>query len=1103
MIRGSFLAGADQRQRFRSEAEAVARLQHPNIVQIYEVGDVQVADGPAVPFMALEFVDGTNLEHHLQGQPLSPAVAAGLVADLSRAMAFAHDRQVIHRDLKPANVLLAKRETGSQTHVTGDTIGRRRSSQSLFLPKITDFGLAKQIDTATSQTKAGEIMGTPSYMAPEQAEAKPDKRYPSATDLADELDRFLAGEPIRARPIGAAEKTWKWAKRRPAAAALIVVSGLALIAMIAGGVWFNNAVRQERDTALAAEADAKAAKALAEEKARESQQSLDQLSLANGVRVADGGDLFAGLSWFTRPLDPSVVYRTHEQINRDRIVDYLAYTPRPTLRHILWHGGAINGAGFSPDGTLIVTASGDQTAQVWDAETGKAFGPPLKHTGRVYQATFSPDGRLVLTISADKTARLWDARTGAPRSPPMTHPAEVVLGEFSPDGRLVLTAARGGKQVYLWDAATGKAAGAPLVNTDEVSFATFGPDGRTVVVTTGNERAKTGGVQFWDVASRAAARPSVSLTAPALHAAVTRDGSRVAVVYGNKARLWSFVQPNEQPIELTLENGKQVMFTPDGRRLVTFAEFRQLFVWDAATGKQVGQTIESRDQFHAFDISPDGRYIATGNDDKTMRVWRLETGKPVTPPLWQRNYINSVAFAPDCRRILAAGDDNTARVWDLACDQPAPAVANHRAWIFNLAFSPDGRRIVTASGDKTVGVWDAVTARPLHPPLTHPDLVKEAWFSPDGKRIVSACRDGIVRLWDSGTYSLLREFKGHGKIVTAVRISPNGETIYSVSLDGTVRIWDVASGNCRQVLKCEGPQRDGDLSPDGRLLFTGGDDGSARLWDTATGELVCPPLRGHTDMIAAGTFSRDGRLLATTSMDYSTLLWDTATGKPPCPPLRHDGAMMRLSFSRDGRLLATTSEDNTARLWDVATGRAVTPPLQHDGWALDAAFSSTGDRLLTTGRKHVARLWNTATGQPISPFIEHPSGRIVQGAFSADGRRLIVTGSDGGLFIWPIPADDRSTEDLIRLVEVYHGFRLDRFGGFSAIPHDEFRALWRTMSDRYPTDFAVSAASRAAWHRRESNAAAHEGNIPAAAIHFLYGHAEWVRTAAQLAAIRR
>ena len=152
---------------------------------------------------------------------------------------------------------------------------------------------------------------------------------------------------------------------------------------------------------------------MAEEKALESQKSLDQLALANGVRIADGGDLFAGLSWFTRPIDPAVVYRTHERINRDRIIYYLAYSSRPTLRHAFWHKDAVANAAFSPDGTLVVTASFDKTAKVWDAETGAALGLPMRHAGRVSQAIFSPDSRFVLTLSTDKNG----ATLGGPHRP--------------------------------------------------------------------------------------------------------------------------------------------------------------------------------------------------------------------------------------------------------------------------------------------------------------------------------------------------------------------------------------------------------------------------------------------------------------------------------------------------------------------------------------------------------------------------------------------------------------------------------------------------------------------------------------------------------------
>jgi serine/threonine-protein kinase len=286
MILAGGHAGAQERARFRVEAEAAARLQHPNIVQIHEVGE---ADG--LPYCALEFVEGGSLADRLGGGPLPPREAARLVEALARAMQLAHSRNVVHRDLKPANVLLAPDGT----------------------PKITDFGLARQLDSDAGQTQTGVLLGTPSYMAPEQASGQaraagpaadiyalgavlyeclagrppfrgatvaetleqvrhrepappralrpavprdldtvclkclrkePERRYASAEALAEDLRRWRAGEPVAARPVGRAERAAKWVRRNPVGAGLVA----ALVLLVAGGAgwaWWAQRQRQE------------------------------------------------------------------------------------------------------------------------------------------------------------------------------------------------------------------------------------------------------------------------------------------------------------------------------------------------------------------------------------------------------------------------------------------------------------------------------------------------------------------------------------------------------------------------------------------------------------------------------------------------------------------------------------------------------------------------------------------------------------------------------------------------------------------------------------------------------------------------------------------
>ncbi|HEY6722608.1 MAG TPA: protein kinase [Polyangiaceae bacterium] len=293
-------AQGEERERFASEGEAVARFQHPNIVQIYEVGE---AEGR--PYFSLEYVEGGSLEDKFGGKPMAWKPAAELLVILSHAMQAAHARGIVHRDLKPANILLSKDGT----------------------PKVTDFGIAKRLD-AIKQTQTGKILGTPCYMAPEQAlgrsdqvgpatdiyalgailydaltgrppfeadntldtlmqavvrepipprelqpkiprdldviclkclEKKPEKRYASAQELADDLERLLRNEPILARPIGTLERCERWARRHPAWAMLMGVSGLALLGLAATGAWFTHELQQELRATEAARQDATAA----------------------------------------------------------------------------------------------------------------------------------------------------------------------------------------------------------------------------------------------------------------------------------------------------------------------------------------------------------------------------------------------------------------------------------------------------------------------------------------------------------------------------------------------------------------------------------------------------------------------------------------------------------------------------------------------------------------------------------------------------------------------------------------------------------------------------------------------------------------------------
>jgi eukaryotic-like serine/threonine-protein kinase len=477
------LAGGHAREadlaRFRTEGEAIARLQHPNNVQVYEVGDYE-----GKPFFSLEFCPGGNLDRKLNGTPLPALEAARLVETLAGAMHAAHGRNVIHHDLKPANVLLAEDGT----------------------PKVTDFGLAKKVESGSGLTQPGAVMGTPSYMAPEQAQGRkaigpaadvyalgailyecltgrppfrgstpldtivqvvadepvrvrqlqpscprdletichkclqkePDRRYASAVELAEDLRRYQAGEPIVARPVGTVERGVKWVRRNPVVASLAAAVLLVLVAGIVVSSYFVYTASEEAE-----EASRQAAAAKMQARRAEDARHAIQIDLALRARAERDYARVAALLNEMRP-------EYHDAWETRYIRNlWLKEAPFP-LRTFIGHTGAILSVAFSPNSKCVLTVSADRTARLWDTETGQVKAV-LK--GASEAVAFSPDGKRVLTGSEDHTARLWDVETGQEKLALVGHTGIVYSVAFSPDGNRVLTGSHD-STARMWDAPT-------------------------------------------------------------------------------------------------------------------------------------------------------------------------------------------------------------------------------------------------------------------------------------------------------------------------------------------------------------------------------------------------------------------------------------------------------------------------------------------------------------------------------------------------------------------------------------------------------------------------------------------------------------------------
>jgi eukaryotic-like serine/threonine-protein kinase len=1025
MILDGAHAAPRELDRFRREAEAIARLQHPNIVQIFDFGEHE-----GRPYLALEFVEGGSLARQIDGSAQSARRSAEVVKDLARTIHEAHQAGIVHRDLKPANVLLT--ESG--------------------VPKITDFGIAKRLDGEVAfPTLSEQFLGTPSYMAPEQAvrerspsarqdekagaraggssavdiyglgailyemvtgrppfraespletvlkvlhedpvaptrlkpsvprdleticlkclEKLPHRRYSSALELAEDLERFLDFEPVKARPVSAPERAWRWCRRKSSLALAMGLAAIAIAAVI--GLSISLAVYQYQAASRLGEALHEV-----QSRSRQVDQQSSNLAYEHGQALCEQGDVAQGVLWLVRGLKSARLAQDAD-LERAFRLNLPAWSLRlHPLRARAEHPGMIHAAVYSPDGRTIAIAGDDNTLQIRDSATGEAIGEPFPHPSKIGAVAFSPDGRTLLTGSDDFVARLWDVKSGTRVGPEFRH-ADVVLGvAFSPDGRTVLTGSVD-KTARLWDVDDGRPIGEPMRHDDLITCAAFGPDGRTVL---------TGG---WD----------------------------------RTARLWDATTgaPIGQPL-VHKDWVSSVAYSPDGKTILTGCYDRAARLWDAGSGRPIGGPLRHQHCVRSVAFAPGGKRLITGSFDGTARIWDAESGNPIGPPIRHQHVVEAVSFSPDGRHVLTAGRDKMALISEVA--RSSVLSFSHEGFIRAVLFSPDGRTILSASQDHSARLWNATTGEPIGAPMIHGHAVEVIAFSPDGRTVLTGSYDASARLWDAATGEPKGPALRHERGIKAVAFSPNGDTVLTASDDRTARLWDAATGEPK------GPPLTHDLevkaaafSPDGRLVVTGSDDKTARLWNAGDGKPIGLPLR-HGGKVMAVAFSPDGRILLTGSDDMKARLWDTATGKLRVNPLPHDGPVSVAAFSPDGRTIITGGWDRMVRVWDAISGVSITPSLRHEGSLRALAISRDGKFVLTGSYDRTAQLWDRVTGKPIGPAFRHEN-QVWFVAFSPDGRTVLSGGQENTAYLWEVPTiDETPVRRMERSLQISTGMEL-------------------------------------------------------------------------------
>jgi WD40 repeat protein len=984
---------------------------------------------------------------------------ARIGVQVAEALEQAHGQGILHRDIKPSNLLLDTHGTvwvtdfglakaADSDHLTqsGDIVGTLRyMAPERFNgqadPRSDLYGLGVTLyelltlrpafDEPDRHRLLGRVLHEepprPRRLNPKvprdletvvlKAIAKePKQRYASAAELAEDLRRFLADRPVRARRASAVERLWRWVRRNPALAA---AWGLFVLALLLGQgaatwQWWQASLQRQR----------------ADERAEESRRRLAQQYVANGERLAEEGNPCAALAWMAEALDLDRGDADREPA--DRIALHTLLRQAPELLDVWFLPELANpGRAASPDGRRMLAVDGAGVARVWDADSHRPLSPPLDQAGAVRFAVFGPDGRLVLTANAEHAARVWDTETGRPVTPPFAVGRPLTAAALTADGRRVVTLAGDGR-ARLWDGATGQALPGLDAHAGIVRHVAFSPDGRRVV--SAGEDHK---VCLWESATGKAALPPLPHPWRVWHAAFSPDGRRLATAsfddeqaqQGGEVRVWS--TDTGALLGKFHEAGSwRVGFNPDGRLVVAVAGRVVRLGFDAG-----GEPARLQHQGYIDQVcfSPDGARVLTTAQDLTARLWETATGRPLTPPVGHGAQIWHASFSANGRRWRTASQDGVVRTWAAAASGEPTWTMKHDRAVQRLALGPDGRRAITSSQDHTARVWDLDSGRELAR-LTHRDTVWGTAYSPDGRLVVTASTDGTARVWDAETGSPVTGELRHGLQVyvgLSAAFSPDGRYVVAAGGAaaepgrGEAQVWEVKTGRpVGRPLRHAQTLTTAQLSPDGRHVLTAGKGGTF-VWDLEKGEVL---LQIPWGWFAA--YSLDGTRVATANLDGTARVWDAETGRPVSPPLPHGGFVWCVAFSPDARRVLTSGENQTVRVWDAATGQPLIPPLRHRSPVVEAGFSADG-RFVVTGSREGGRVWDAATGRLLTvPFLPGRGGGQGRAALTRDNRRLVTADHDEYVRVWDdvLSPGDGPVEGLVLRARLIAGQRVDARG---------------------------------------------------------------------------